>query len=438
MKTTSIKTLKTDFLGQFQKSEPSFAQQLMPMKLEAIGNLEHLGIPTMKHEEWKYTNLAGITNGVFNIPADENRLKRSDIQSMLPEEANAVVLVFENGRFNKELSTINNIPDGVIIGRIGDFLSHPAVITHLGKIASHQLESFVALNTALFMQGVFIHAGDKKNFEKTIHLLFVNDARQAPTVSYPRTLIVAGQSAGLKISERHLSMATSNSAFCNPVTEIFVDDNARVEYCKREAAGPEDFHIDYTGVQLRKDSNFHVHTITTSGRMVRNNLRIELQERNGTAYLNGLFVIDGNTHADNHSLVDHASPDCYSNELYKGVIDGSAHGVFNGRILVRKDAQKTNAYQSNKNILLSDNAVMNAKPQLEIYADDVKCSHGATTGNLDPEALFYLRSRGIGENEARGMLTAAFAEDILERITMEEVKEGIIQSIHQRLTKGTD
>jgi Fe-S cluster assembly protein SufD len=182
----------------------------------------------------------------------------------------------------------------------------------------------------------------------------------------------------------------------------------------------------------------HIHTITSNGKIVRNNLRIELKGRNASAHLNGLYVVSGESHVDNHSVVDHASPDCYSNELYKGVLNGKSRGVFNGRIFVARDAQKTNAYQSNKNILLSDEASMNAKPQLEIYADDVKCSHGATTGQIDPEALFYLRSRGIGEREASALLTNAFAEEILDKISVSSVREKLKEIIHSSLKKGSE
>jgi Fe-S cluster assembly protein SufD len=206
-----------------------------------------------------------------------------------------------------------------------------------------------------------------------------------------------------------------------------------VEICKNESEGNGDFHIDFTCVHQKRNSNFKIHTLTTGGKLVRNNLKIELQEKNCNAYLNGLYIVSGDSHVDNHSFVDHASPECYSNELYKGVLNGNGRGVFNGKIFVRKDAQKTNAYQSNKNILLSDDAVMNSKPQLEIYADDVKCSHGATTGQLDPEALFYLRSRGISEANSKAMLTQSFAGEILESITLDAAREKAEELVLEKL-----
>ena len=356
----------------------------------------------------------------------------------MPEEGDAILLIFENGKLNKGLSHLSSFPKGIIAGNLGEYSDHPEVNKHLGKIALHNNESFVALNTAMFQQGAFVFADKNVICEKPIHLMFINDARQTATVTYPRNLIVASPGSSIKISESYFTIVSENPSFCNPVTEIFVDDNAAIEFCKIESENANDFHIDYTSAFLQKNSTLNINTITFGGMMVRNNLRIELQKQNGSAYLNGLYVTSGDSHVDNHSVVDHASPDCYSNEFYKGVLDGKSQGIFNGKIFVRKDAQKTNAYQSNKNILLSDNASMNAKPQLEIFADDVKCSHGATTGQLDPEAMFYLRSRGIGEIEARALLTTAFAEEILDKITITSLRDKLKDIIHSKLKKGDD
>ena len=438
MKSYSIQTSKTDFLEQFREAESSFIPQLKQLKSEAISNLASIGFPSTKNEDWKYTNVAPLLANTFNRSEEKFNLTRNDIKYFLPEDSNACLMVFENGRLNLELSSLGLLPNGIIAGNIRDHYSHPSVKMHLGKIAMHANESFVALNTALFQEGAFIFAEKNVALEKPIHLLFVNDARFAPTVCYPRNFIIASPGSRLSVSESYYSIDTTHASFCNPVTEIFVDDNAQLEYCKNEAGNANDYHIDYTGAMLRRDSRLYCHTITSGGKMVRNNLRIELQQPNGSAYLNGLYITSGETHVDNHSFIDHASPDCYSNELYKGVLSGRSHGVFNGKIFVRSDAQKTNAFQSNKNILLSDEASVNAKPQLEIYADDVKCSHGATTGQLDPLAMFYLRSRGIGENNARIMLTNAFAEEILDRITIESTREKLKDLIHSRFMKGNE
>ena len=438
MNTPAFNISIADYISQFQKAEKSFSPQQSELKKSAINSFEQLGFPSTKNEEWKYTNVAGMLKNVFTSSGSDLILTQNDIKQFLPVEDDIIILVFENGKFNSRLSKISNIPDGIIAGNINDYVDHPAVIKHLGKIALHKNECFVALNTALFNQGPFIFAEKNVLCKKAIHLMFINDARSTATVSYPRNLIVASEGSTLNISESYYSIPAVNPSFCNPVTEIFIDDNAFIEFCKNESENFNDFHIDYTSAVLRKDSKFNIQTITSGGKMIRNNLKIELQQPNGSAYLNGLYVLSEDSHVDNHSFVDHASPDCYSNELYKGVMDGKSQGVFNGKIFVRKDAQRTNAFQSNKNILLSNDASMNAKPQLEIYADDVKCSHGATTGQLDEEAMFYLQSRGIGVKEARALLTNAFAEEVLNKITIPSLRARLKDDILFKLQKGND
>ncbi len=434
---TSTQNIPIDnYLGQFQKSEKTFAPQYSELKKDAIGIFKQLGFPTTKFEEWKYTSVAGLLKFDFNTTQVDSLITIKDIEKYLPEEENAVVLVFENGRINNILSRTESLLEGVTVGSLGKFSDHNEVKKHLGKIARHKNESFVALNTALFNDGAFVFVDRDVICEKPIHLLFINDSRTNPTVSYPRNLIVASKGSAVKITESYYSIESTNPSFCNPVTELYIDDNANVEFSKNESENPNDFHVDYTSAFLQKDSVFNIHTITTGGNLVRNNLRIELQQPNGSAFLNGLYITGDGSHIDNHSFVDHASPNCYSNELYKGLLNGKSHGVFNGKIFVRKDAQKTNAYQSNKTVILSDDASMNAKPQLEIYADDVKCSHGATTGQIDEEAMFYLRSRGIGIDEARVLLTNAFAEEILEKISIASFKEMLKDQVRIKLKRG--
>jgi Fe-S cluster assembly protein SufD len=435
MKSQGMEISATDFVAQFNKEKDSFNPGLLELKRKSIDDLKLAGFPSMKNEEWKYTNVNPILKNSFSI-AGEISLKEKDIQDFLPPEENAVVLVFENGRFNSSLSHLSGLPDGIIAGDLNNNISHHSAKNYFGTIANNKSESFLSLNTAMFHHGAFIYAAKNIVCEKCIHILFISDSRKGPVVNFPRNFIYADEGSSLKITESYFSINSAGPSFNNSVSEIFTGNNAAVEFCKTEAESENDFHIDYTGAVLHRNSAFQIHTVTTGGKIVRNNLRIELRDQNGSAYLNGLYVTNGDTHVDNHSVVDHASPNCYSNELYKGVLNDKSHGIFNGKIFVRRDAQKTNAYQSNKNILLSNDASVNAKPQLEIYADDVKCSHGATTGQLDPEALFYLRSRGIGENESRAMLTSAFAQDILDRITIVSEKEKLQQLIHNALKRG--
>jgi Fe-S cluster assembly protein SufD len=425
----------TDYSSHYREAEESFDPSLREMKKNAMTRFGELGFPTTRNEDWKYTSLAGLLNQNFIPSGKELRLTADAIRPFVSGLEKEIVLVFENGKFNPALSRLEYLPANIIAGDLRDHTNHPAVREYLGKIASFTEESFVALNTALFSRGAFIYADKNVAGDVSIHLLFINDARTGPVVCHPRNLYIASAGSSLKISENYYSVKSADASFCNPVTEIHIGENASLELCKNQSEQNSDFHIDYTGIVQQKNSNLNINTITTGGKLVRNNLRIALQGRNASARLNGLYVISGGEHVDNHSYIDHASPDCYSNELYKGILDDQSRGVFNGRIYVRKDAQKTNAFQSNKNILLSDDANINSKPQLEIYADDVKCTHGATTGQLDSEAMFYLRSRGIGEREAQALLTNAFAEEVLEKISITALREKLMDRIHTRLLK---
>ncbi len=421
-----------DLVAQFHAAEKSFPAGTSAIKKNAISSFESLGFPTIKHEEWKYTNLANLFTNKFFTESKEI-ISENDITPFIPTDTELNVLVFINGKYNSAFSKTDFLPKGVIAGNIADHISHPAVQKYLGNVAQTVKESFVALNTAMFLQGAFVYVPSNVNSEIPVHLVFINDAGANPIVSYPRNLVIAASGSSVKISESNYSLNTPNASFTNAVTEICVEQNANVEYCKNQSESNNDFRIDYTSAILHKDSNLNIHTITTGGKIVRNNLNILLDDRNASVHLNGLYITKSESHIDNHSFVDHKSPDCYSNELYKGVLGEKSTGVFNGKIFVRRDAQKTNAYQSNKNILLTNDATVYTKPQLEIYADDVKCSHGATTGQLDEEALFYLRSRGIGIEKARTLLTIAFAEEILERITITSVREKLEELIIDRL-----
>ena len=438
MKSTTTNFPITNYLLQINEAEKVFSPLFNELKNEAIVNFKRLGFPTTRFEEWKYTNVAELLENNYIVANDKLLLTLRDIKQYFPAEENPIVFVFENGKYNDALSQTSSLPIGISVGPLSKYSDHPETIKHLGKMAGHGSQGFVALNTALFYEGAFIFAEKNVICEKPIHLLFINDSRNSPTVNYPRNLIVASPGSSLKISESYYSMEAVNPSFCNSVSELFIDDDANLEFCKNESENSNDFHIDYTSAFLQKNSKLNIHTVTSGGALVRNNLLIELQRQNGSAYLNGLYITSGTSHIDNHSLVDHASPHCYSNELYKGLLNGKSRGVFNGKIFVRKDAQKTNAYQSNKSIILSDDASMNAKPQLEIYADDVKCSHGATTGQIDNEAMFYLQSRGIGVNEARTLLTNAFAEEILDKISIPSFREKMKELIHDKLKKGNE
>ena len=350
-------------------------------------------------------------------------------------EAN--ILVFLNGKFHDEYSKIITKDKKVFIGSFREGLSkHKNIIEeHFSKHAKYDRDGFTALNTAYSIDGAFIYVPANSEVKEPVHLIFISDASTGEVLSQPRNLIITGESSSLKIIESYFS-SDKNCSFTNTVTEINAGENSQIEHYKIQGENRQSYNINTTQVSQQKDSKYNSLTITWGGSIVRNNHNSEFRGENGECHFFGLFLAKDKELIDNHTLVDHAVPNCLSNEFYKGILDDSSSGVFNGKIMVRKDAQKTNAYQSNKNIVLSGKATINSKPQLEIYADDVKCSHGATTGQLNPEEVFYLLSRGIGRKEAEEMLLIAFANEILENIKIEPLKDAMFNSLINKLKKA--
>ena len=403
-------------------------------RIDALNVFRNTGIPTTKHEEWKYVNFSFLSkqsyklqgqNSVFNLTAgDVEKYKLS---------ANSFTVVVENGNFNINASNVTGLPKGLTIGTFSALGNDARVVKHLLNHADYKQEPFVAQNTAIFYDPIVIIADKNAVCPNDIQVIIISDAKEQALLIPIRILVIAEPGSEISILETYHSMESSAAVFVNAVSEVVIQENAKVNYIKLQNEELNVSHVNFHQVNMAKNSNHHITTISLGGSLVRNNLHIRLDDINCSTYLNGLYIADGNQLMDNHSLVDHAMPNCYSNELYKGIIGGDATGVFNGKIFVRKDAQKTNAYQSNKNILLSDNASMNAKPQLEIFADDVKCSHGATIGQIDEEALFYLRARGIGEASARALLNHAFAADVIDQIPDEQVKDKLLEIISEKL-----
>ena len=431
---------RENYLNDFKSFSDLYLKDdsIAALRKNSIARFAELGFPSAKNEEWKYTKVTPIskTNFHYREPSEKLILTKDDINGFFLCGKDAVVLVFENGRFNESLSRLTNRSEKITVRSLASSLQDEGVKQHLGKYASVKTESFIALNTAFVFDGAFIHIPANTVIEQPIHLLHVSDARLEATVSYPRNLIVAETNSQLKVVESFHTIQSANHSFINSVTEVVVKENATVEFNKIQNETSGVFHINHTEVSQEKKSTFAINTITLGGEIVRNNLHIVLNDEYGVSHLYGLYLLNGIQLVDNHTLVDHAKPNCFSNELYKGIIDDKAQGVFNGKIVVRKDAQKTNAYQSNKNILLSDDASMNAKPQLEIFADDVKCSHGATTGQLDEDALFYLRSRGIGEENAKALLNIAFAADVIKNISIDALKNNLSVLISDKLKRS--
>lgn len=406
---------------------------LAEIRSHAIQSFRKSGIPTTRHEEWKYTSVKEISEKLVSTGKStaSGLLNEKKIHELQLAGKEVILLVFENGLFNKALST--PLPDDFSIKNLSSVLDTPTVKQYLGQIADSENESFVALNTAFVNDGVFIHVPSKTVVEKPVHILYMN-SQPSPTTT--RNLVVAEPESSIQIVESYHSLDGINNGLTTNVTEVLVKRNANVTWIKAQLENEHTSQISFTQVNQEKDSRFSSTVITTGGHLVRNNLHIRLNGTNCNAFMYGLYLLDGEQLCDNHTLVDHAMPHCESNELYKGVLGGKSIGVFNGKIFVRQDAQKTNAYQSNKNILLSDDAQMNTKPQLEIFADDVKCSHGTTTGQLDDEALFYLRARGIGEQSARTLLNIAFAADVLDHIGLETLRQNLQSIAEEKLMRS--
>lgn len=398
---------------------------------KAFEQLTAQGFPHPKHEEYKFTNFTKALekNINFETLSTPQPVKASDLSSLKIEGLDAFYLVFVNGEFQEQLSDPIS-EDGLSIRLLEEHQQEAEA--HFGAHADYEEDAFVALNTAFAQKGWLIEVADKAVIEKPIFLHFIQDARQGSYDEQLRNIVSVGKHAKLSLIEK-VDTLGDEKCFSGIVNEIAVGENAHVEYFKIENDVPHAYHMANTHVSQQAHSTFKSNTVTLNGAMVRNNLTIKLQGEGGESYMNGLYLTKGKTHVDNHTVVDHQVPHCYSNELYKGIMDDQSKGVFNGKIFVRQDAQKTNAFQSNKNLLLTDKATVNTKPQLEIWADDVQCSHGCTTGQLDPDALFYLRSRGIHKDRALAMMLQAFASDVIEQMNNEAIQGYISDIITKRL-----
>lgn len=411
------------------RNVPDFVRE---RRQQAIRHVERLGFPTTRHEEWKYTNLRNLLGETFEFTA-QARFSPDKIRPLLIQHADANVLVFVDGVYQPELSNTQDT-ELTVVNLTEAFTTHTNLVEpYYAQFASDEHHAFTALNTAFAQHGAFIHVPDKAIIQKPVLLYFISGTGSQPLAAMPRNLLIAGKNSQVQVAQLFLS-AGETVSFVNQVTEIVLGENAKVDWSTIQREHSQATHIGTTQVYQQRGSRFHSVTVSLSGALVRNNLHVWLDAADCTANLYGLYVLNGSQHVDNHTLVDHAQPRSYSNELYKGILDGNSTGVFNGKILVRQDAQQTNAFQSNRNILLSKEASMNTKPQLEIFADDVKCSHGATTGQLDEDMLFYLRARGIGLPEAKKLLMYAFATDIVNQIQIEPVKQYAEQAIAEQLT----
>jgi Fe-S cluster assembly protein SufD len=393
----------------------------------AISAFEKQGFPNQKNEEWKYTDVKEVLENDFQI---ENRnVEESDLNQFSIPSLEAINIVLVNGAFNAKLSSNQMLPKGLVIENLKDILySEKFSQADLKGYKPYNNDGFISLNEAFSENGVYIEVADNQHIELPVSIyLITKDA----SFNQPKILLKVGNNASIQLIEIHRKEGNSSS-FTNSITEISQQNDSHVKYYKIQYGSENENHVGTTQVNQIGKSIFNGVTITLGGNVIRNNFNITFGSPFSETHLYGLALIDGMTHVDNHTVVDHAVPNCESTELYKNIVDDSASAVFNGKIFVRKDAQKTNAYQSSKNILLSKEANAFSKPQLEIWADDVKCSHGSTTGQLDREALFYLRARGIGEKQAKAMLTKAYVNDILDKIEIPSLRKQLEQLIENR------
>lgn len=414
-------------------AQPSFVKSL---RQSGMARFQALGFPTPRQEAWRLTNVAPIAATAFKLPSDlPAGVGAADIAPYLYD--GCARLVFLDGRFAPALSDTSGLPAGVVAVSLADALrSHPALVEpHLGRHGSDHDHPFIALNTAFVQDGAFIHVPRGVVAQTPILLLFATTAADQPTATYPRILVVAEGGSQATVIESYAGLA-ERAYFTCPVTEVVVGAGAVVDHYKVQKESTAAYHVAALQIRQERDSTFDSHAALTGGRLVRNDVNAVLAGEGGSCTLNGLYVVTGDQHVDNQMLVDHVAPHCTSFELYKGILDGRSRSVFNGRIHVHKGAQKTDAVQANRNLILSAHAIAHSNPQLEIFADDVRCTHGSTVGELDDDAVFYLRSRGIGADAARSILTYAFASDIVDRIKVPAVRTDLAAFLFDRLPRG--
>jgi Fe-S cluster assembly protein SufD len=393
----------------------------------AIERFGALGFPTTHNEAWKYTNLAPFLKTPYQ-PAPA-AVFTGDLPAASP---GAPRLVFVNGHFSQERSD-TRVLAGLKLSRFKDAFTRRSIVDRIGATAAFAENALVALNTAMFEDGALIEIEDGAVLEAPVELLFITTSEGA--VAYPRILIVAGRDSQARIVETYRGSGAAGY-FTASVSEVLVADGAVIEHYKLQEEGEAALHFGMLAVRQGASSHFFSHNIAFGAALARNEIGVVLEGEGADCNLNGLYVTAGRQHVDNYTTLDHAQPHTTSHEMYKGVLDGSSQAVFHGRIIVRPEAQKTDAIQRNKNLLLSDGAVINTQPQLEIYADDVKCTHGATVGQVDADAIFYLRSRGIPLEEARSLLTYAFTGEMISAMKVESVRERLGPLLLERLARG--
>jgi len=420
---TDVADPREPYLADFARVEREFygddPSWLRETRRKALATFHELGFPTQKHEMWKYTNVAPITRTKFTpaVTIPGNGLPAEKLGPVVFGKFEGSELVFVNGRFSRTLSSVRGVADGVRLGSLAEALrERPSEVQpYLAKTARYDANPFTALNTAFLQDGAFIHVPPGRIVEEPVHLLFVSTSRQEPAVAYPRNLFVLEEGAQLTVTESYAGL-DAGVYFTNAVTEAAVKGGAVLDHYKLQRESERAFHVATLEIEQGRGTNVSDGSFSLGGGLVRNDVNQRFTAEGGEIAMNGLYSVTGLQHVDNHTRIDHLTPHCTSRELYKGILDGRARGVFYGNIIVHPGAQKTNAVQTNKNLLLSKEALVDSIPGLQIYANDVKCKHGSTTGQIDEDSVFYLRSRGIDAETARAILTYAFAREVVDLV----------------------
>ena len=436
MKQNKKMELKDKLLASFMAFEEKIDthSELHEVRSNAIKNFENKGFPTKKEEAWKYTSLNAILKNDFSVfPKKDNAIEFKDVKKYFLHEIDTYKVVFIDGIFSSFLSSTTH--DGLDACLMSSALTKPkykmVIDTYFNQIASKE-ESLTSLNTAFSLEGAYINIPKSKVVEKPIEIIYFSTGTEAALMVQPRNLIVVGENAHVQIVERHQSL-NSNPVLTNSVTEIFAQKRAIVDYYKIQNDVQTANLIDNTYIAQKQESRVAVHTFSFGGNITRNNLNFYHQGERIDSTLKGITIIGDKQHVDHYTLVQHATPNCESHQNYKTILNDSSTGVFNGKIFVEKEAQKTDAFQQNNNILIGDKATINAKPQLEIFADDVKCSHGCTIGQLDESAMFYMQQRGIPKKEAKALLMYAFTSEVTNSVKIPELKAKIARIIADKL-----
>jgi Fe-S cluster assembly protein SufD len=405
---------------------------LRELRERGASRFSALGVPTVRQEEWRFTNVAPIVETAFRL-AEKTPTNAAELVARVRIPQTSARIVILNGHFAPELSSLDKLPRGLVAGSLANAIKHNRPeVAHLGQLAWEHMP-FVALNTAFLEDGAFVAIAANTVVTDPIHIIMVNGGA-GRMMAHPRTLIVAGANSQARIAQTSVG-AAGESHFANVVTEVSLGENANVDLYTDQREIDTGYQLSATQIQLQRSATLRSRAVTLGGRLVRNDIVAVLGGEGAHVALDGVYLVDGDRLVDTHTTIDHAMPHCTSHELYKGILDGKAKAVFNGRIIVREDAQKTDAKQTNRALLLSDAAVINSNPQLEIFADDVKCTHGAAIGQLDEEAMFYLRARGLTERDARDMLIHAYAGEVLAGITVEHLQQQLERELFVQLDR---